>query len=472
MVGIVSYGAYIPLYRLSRDMIVKAWGRGGGTGEKAVANWDEDSITMGVEACLDCLNGFDRDEIDGLYFASTTPPYREKQSASIIAAICDLRQELVTADFAHSLRGATSGLRVAIDAINAGSAKKVMIVASDCCAPSPNSEFEMSFGDGAAAFLIGDSDVAVGIEGSYTSSSEFMDVWRIDKERFHRTWEDRFVEIEGYVDHVREAVSHLLRKYDLDPKDFAKIVLNAPNARRHQEIARTLGFDVKAQLQDPLFNSVGDTRAASASMMLVAALEEAKAGDRILFVNYGDGVDAYVLKITEQIEKIRDRRGLARHLASKSMLPSYQSYVRYRNLMEWAIPQTPPDKSAATILWRERRQILRLHGHKCRRCGTIQYPMQRICTWCQAKDDFDEIKLSDKKGSIFTFSMDERAWIPELPNVICIMDFDGGGRFYTRVTDRDPEKIETGMRVELTLRNMHDGAGIHNYFWLARPIRC
>ena len=102
MAGIVSYGAYIPIYRLSRDEIARAWGGGGRGGEKAVANWDEDSLTMGVEAVIDCLNNMNRELVDGLYFASTTPPYREKQSASIMAAAADLRRELVTADFTDS----------------------------------------------------------------------------------------------------------------------------------------------------------------------------------------------------------------------------------------------------------------------------------------------------------------------------------------------------------------------------------
>jgi len=91
MVGIVSYGAYIPIYRLSQAEIARAWGGGGGRGEKAVANYDEDSITMAVEAAIDCLNGMDRHTVDGLYFASTTPPYGEKQSASIVATAADLR---------------------------------------------------------------------------------------------------------------------------------------------------------------------------------------------------------------------------------------------------------------------------------------------------------------------------------------------------------------------------------------------
>ncbi len=84
--GIVSYGAYIPIYRLKRDEIARAWSRGSMGGERAVANYDEDSVTMAVEAVIDCLKDSDRQVVDGLYFASTTPPYREKQSASLIAS--------------------------------------------------------------------------------------------------------------------------------------------------------------------------------------------------------------------------------------------------------------------------------------------------------------------------------------------------------------------------------------------------
>lgn len=468
MVGIVSYGAYIPMYRLSCDIIGKAWGAAGGRGEKAVANWDEDSLTMGVEACLDCLTGFDRASVDGLYFASNTPIYVEKQTASILAAAADLTNELFAADMTASVKAGTSAMRAAADAVSAGSAKKVMVVASDMRPAEPMSEFESLFGDGAAAFLIGDADVAVSIEGRYSTSSEFMDIWRLAGEKYHRTAQARFAELQGYVAHVPVAVSRLFKKYSLTPKDFTKLVLSAPNARRHAEVAKKLGF-APAQVQDPLFSTVGHTGAASAPMMLVAALEEAKPGDKILLVNWGDGVDAFVLVVTEQIEKIRDRRGIKCHLASKRMLPNYGQYIRYRNLMGTGGPEgdTTPHR-----LWRERNQILRFHGHKCRQCGQIQYPMQHVCNYCFAKGDFEEIRLSDKKGPIFTFTMEERAPVPDLPMVVIIVDFEGGGRFLTRLTDRDPKTIDIGMPIELTFRYMHDAAGIRNYFWLARPVRC
>ena len=91
MVGIVSYGAYIPMLRMSRDMLGQVWGKSAGKGERAIANVDEDSITMAVEAVVDALTGMDRHKIDGVYFASVTAPYKEKQSASIVKAAVDLR---------------------------------------------------------------------------------------------------------------------------------------------------------------------------------------------------------------------------------------------------------------------------------------------------------------------------------------------------------------------------------------------
>ena len=121
MQGIVSYGAHIPVCRLSRDAIAKAWGRPAAPGEKAVANFDEDSITMAVAACIDCLNGIYRETIDGLYVASTSFPYREKKASSLIATAIDLRRHVFTADFANSLSGGTAALRAALDAIRSGS---------------------------------------------------------------------------------------------------------------------------------------------------------------------------------------------------------------------------------------------------------------------------------------------------------------------------------------------------------------
>jgi len=470
VIGIKSYGAYIPIYRLSESELARAWGGRGGRGEIAVANYDEDSITMAVEAAIDCLNGTDRDIAEGLYFASTTPPYSEKMSASIVAAASDLRDDLFTLDIGNSLRCGTSAIKAAHDAIKSGSAKNILVTAADCRLAPPASEFEPVFGDGAAAFIIGDSDVAVAIEDSHSISSDFLDVWKRAEDPYIRTWEDRFILQYGYSEKLGIAVSALLKKTGLSAKDFAKVVYYAPNARSHQRMIRQLKIEPE-QVQAPMFDSIGNTGAAFAPMMLVAALEEAKPGDRILWANYGDGADAFILQVTDQIEKVRDRRGIKRHLESKMTIPNYEKYIRFRNLMQGEADRRPQYISSLPMIWRDRKQITSLHGGRCRKCGNIQFPIQRVCAYCRAKDDYEEVRLADKKATVFTFSMDERAVEVDPPRVWTINDLDGGGRIYCTMTDRDTEQIEIGMGVEMTFRKIHEGAGLHNYFWKCRPIR-
>ena len=472
MIGIVSYGAYIPIYRLSREAIGAMWNKAAAKGEKAVANADEDSITMAVEAVLDCLRGMNREEIDGLYFATDSPPYVEKQSASIVRAAADLREDILTLDIAHSLRGAGSALRAAMDSVKAGSARKVAVVTGESRLPAPNSDLELNLGDGAAAFVIGDSDVAAEVEGSHHVTSEFIDVWKKPEDKYMQTWEERFVRDESYTKMIPRAAAGLFQKLGIGPKDITKAAYYGPDARTHSAIGAAIGLDVKTQVQPPLLDSVGNTGTALAPMILVSALEQAKPGDRLLFATYGDGADAFVLRVTEAIEKLRDKRGIKRHLDSKLMLPNYGKYVELRDLMEWEMGRRPARRSSLPVIWRERRHLFPLYGQQCKSCHSIQYPRQRICIHCQAKDNFDLVRLSDKTGKVFTFSMDQRAMEVVLPKVFTVVDLDGGGRFYSVMTDRDTSNISVGMPVEMTFRIQVEGSGLHNYFWRVRPIRC
>lgn len=132
MVGIVSYGAYVPLRRLGQG--TQGWRL---PGEKAVAYYDEDSLTMAVAAAIDCLGDMDRQTVDGFYFASTTSPYKEKLAATTAASATDLRNNILTMDFGDSLRAGVSALRVAVDTVKAGSAKSIMVTASDCRLAAP-----------------------------------------------------------------------------------------------------------------------------------------------------------------------------------------------------------------------------------------------------------------------------------------------------------------------------------------------
>jgi hydroxymethylglutaryl-CoA synthase len=476
MVGIKSYGAHIPFYRLSRDEIARGWGGRSLGGEKAVANYDEDSITMAVAAALDCLNGIDRSAVDGLFFATTTSPYSEKQGASVIAAAADLPNGTRTADFCNSLRSGSNALASAIDAVKAESASNVIVTAADCRLGAPGGEAEQSFGDGGAAIAVGSSDVIASIEGSYHLVNELIDNWRESDDRFVRSWEPRFV-IESYMNTVLEAIAGIMKKYGLTPQDISKVVFYAPDARNHAALAKRLGFDPRSQIQDPLHTTVGNTGAASALMMLVAALETAKAGDKILFASYGDGVDAFILQVTEQITKMGERKGIKGHLEAKRVLPRYQSYLQFRNLLEMETLNLPePISPSPVMMWRERKKNLALYGVKCKQCGTVQYPQERVCINCQTKEQFEDYRFSDKKGKLYTFAPNYLLTrSPDPPEIYSYIDVDGGGRIVLTMTDRDPNEVKIGMPVEFTFRRLYKGRdmgrGISNYFWKCKPVR-
>ena len=468
MVGITSFGAYVPFLRLDRGAIGK-----GGKGEKSMANFDEDSITMAVAAVMDCLNGIDRDSIDGLFFASTTSPYREKEAATTVAVSSDFRQDILTADFANSLRTGTNALRSAADAVAAGSARQVMVAAADIRLGAPGSAFEQSFGDGAGALLIGEENVVATLEANYSVNQEIMDTWRIDGSAFSRTWEARFTGTQGYQKAMREAILGVLKKAGLKAEDFAKVVLYTPDARSSSRLAGGLGFDPKSQLQDPLFGVMGDTGSAYAIMMLVAALEESKPGDNILLANYGNGADAFVFKVTDKIKEMTSPRGMKGNLASKHVIDDYSTYLSYRSILPGTadIYPIPFGNTSAPAMFREVDKNFRFHGVKCDNCGTVQFPPQRVCAKCHTKDQFQPVRFSDKRGKVFTYSMDAFASPFDSPSVITVIDFDGGGRMESYMTDRIVEEVKIGMEVEMTFRKLFEREEIISYFWKAMPVR-
>ena len=475
MAGIVSYGAYIPKYRLSRDLIAKAWGSPSMGGEKAVTNYDEDSLTMAVAAGIDCLGGTDRAMVDGMYFATTTSPYRERESATIIATALDLRSNMRTADFADSLKAGTGALLSARDSIKAGGAQSMLVCASDCRLGKPGSSQEMVFGDGAAAVLLGGNVVIASLEGSYSVSYDFPDYRRSEGDKFVRATEDRFIREEGYTKFIPEAISGLLKKCKRETKDFAKVAYPCLYLREHAAIGRKLGFE-PGQIQQPLLAAVGELGAASPLVLLVAMLEEVKPGDNILLASYGNGAEALLFKVTEEIEKVRDRRGVSKYLASRRELTSYERYLAFRGILPVEVgagEDVAPTELPLT--WRERKSILALYGSKCKRCGTPQYPPQRICVNpnCGATDEMEDYRFSDKKGTLFSYTVDHVAASLNPPLVYGMIDFEGGGRYLFDFTDCEPGSVKAGMPIEMSFRKKYLDKlrGIHGYFWKAMPVR-
>ena len=479
MVGIKCYGAYIPRYRMNHNTIFAAVGFLGTfppPGENAVANHDEDALSMAVAAGIDCLSSMKREIVDGLYLATTSQPYMLRQNSALIATALDLQSNMRTADFIGSMKSGTTALLSAFDTVKGEMSSNILVCASDCRLSKPGSPQEFLYGDGAASLLVGSDDVIATFEGSYSVSYDFPDRWRASGEKFEHAWEERFIRDSGYSQFVVEVISGLLKKYNLNIKDFAKIAYPGLYARGHGTIAKQLGAD-PGQLQDTLLSTVGDTGSASPLMMLVAALEDAKPGDKILVASFGNGSDALFFQVTEKIERITGRRAVKKHLNSKKELTSYEKYLAFRNLapMDLGMRGEISIRTPMSALFRERKVVLALCGSKCKKCGTPQYPYQRVCVNpdCGAIDQMKDYRFSDKKGVVFTYTGDNLAASIDPPSIYGLVDFDGGGRFWFDFSDCDLDSVKVGMPVEMTFRRRYvdEPSGVHGYSWKAMPIR-
>ena len=466
MTGIVSCGAYIPRWRLSRSAI-----SGSLQGEKAIAGFDEDSITMAVAAAMDCLKGVDRQFLDGLFFASTTAPYKEKLGAATIATAADLRTDIITADFSNSLRAGTMAFKAAVDAVQSGSARQVLVVTADCRLGAPGSNWEITCADGATAFIIGNSEVAVELEAYHSVCDEIIDVWRPDGERFILSWEGRFISQSGYARVCEMAAAGLMEKFNLNKDHFDRVIVGVPDPKAQVAISKSLGFDTETQLQGSLLQSMGDTGAAYSLMLLQAALERATEGERILLVSYGNGSDAMAMRVMGRLKGIEQTLGLSGHLSSGNLITDYNVYLGWRELLPTQRPARPLGQASPAALWREVDQNIKLYGVKCRICGTFQFPPQDVCTKCYNRNQFEKIRFSDRRGELFTYSSDHVSWSPESPLITAIVNFEGGGRIQCLMTEAKEEELKVGMQLDMSFRKLDFREGINVYSWKSIPVR-
>lgn len=467
MSGIRAYGAYIPMTRLPLSLIQGRPAKEGGP-EKAVAYDDEDAVTMGVAAGIDCLTGIERSEVDAVMFASTTYSLKEKQAAAVVAKALDLRRDVLTSDFSGSLRAGMSAIEAAYNAVAAGTAKNVLVIASDCRMGAPRGALESKLGDAAAALLLSSDDVIATLDGRFAVSDEMQDMWRTDGEAFTHAWEDRFIVQEGYTPNMIAALKGLLEKTGRSCGEYAKAALVAPDARSMGGVVKKIGLEA-SQVQDPLFGRLGHCGTSFGPMLLVAALEGARSGERLLAASAGDGAHALSFEVTDAISKLPPRRGVKGHLDRRRPLASYDTYLKSRNLdpKEWA---TGADLGlSATIRFRERDADIGFVGSKCKNCGQIHIPHTRVCYSCRTKDQWEPARLSDKQGKVLSYTFD--FFFPTAqPPTIMIMTEVEGARVQVQLANAKPDEVKLDMPVEYVFRKIHNAGGKANYFWKASPL--
>ena len=336
--GIVSCGVYIPRLRIKREEYQKAWGYFAPRWleEKSVADFDEDPVTMGVEAASNALrnSSYDASRIDALYFASTSPPYTEKQNAGTLATALGCRKDMATIDVSSSIRCGVSALLSGLDYVNSSRGKTSLIVASDSPSGDPSGPLDHQLGAAAAAVIVA-HDLANGlVEGSFSITTESLgERFRRDGSRFVSTMDlGRYHDMTS-EDAITSCVNGLMQSLGRSPKDYDYVALLGVDQGRGVDIAKKMGFEETKMRSSLSLGKIGDAGAASPLLVLSKLLESSSFKQRALLCSYGPGSGADALSLIVDGEmKTSSGLSLDDYLARKNYI-DYSAYLRVRRFL-------------------------------------------------------------------------------------------------------------------------------------------
>jgi len=481
MIGITSYGAYIPRLRLDRMSIFQGIGWLApavitvAQGERSFCNWDEDSVTMAVAAAKDCLAGMDKENVEALYLASTTLPYEDRLNAGIVGTALNLRGDILAADITSSLKAGTTSAVTAVESVKSGEKSQILVVAADRREARAASMHEMWFGDGAAALLFGNEGVIAEYIGAYSVTHDFVSHYRGSGRQYDYSWEERWIRDEGYSKIIPQTIEGLLSKLKLTIGDIQKLIYPCLFTRTHAQIAQSLGAAPEI-VPDNMHEVCGETGAAHPLVMLVRALEDAQPGERIVVAGFGQGCDAICFQVTENIRNLPARNGVRGSLENRKVVSNYIKYLKFRNILETeeGIRAEGPTQTALTALWRKRGMVLGLVGGRCTKCGTPQFPPMDICVnpQCGAIHSQEKYEFADIPANIMSYTGDMLAVSEDPPAIYGMVQFEGGGRLMADFTDCELGDLQVGLPVKMVFRrHSFDLAhGFIGYFWKAVPV--
>jgi hydroxymethylglutaryl-CoA synthase len=463
MAGIVSYGVYLPYWRLQRAAIAAALGSGTGTGTRRVASYDEDTTSMGVEAARIAL----RQAPDGgapadVVFATTTPAYADKTNATAIHAALALPSHVGAYDLVGAVR---SNVAACTFADRTGG----LAVLADIRTGLPGGADETAGGDAAVALLFGDGPAALTETiGGASATGEFLDRWRQPGEPSSRQWEERFGE-HAYAPLVDEAVPAALKSAGIGAGDVDHAIVTGQHQRAVNAARRRAGFRTEA-IVDDLTASIGNTGAAHAVLLLADVLDRAEPGQKIAVVQLADGVDVWIMQTTSALAGYRRAATVRQRMEAGRDDLTYAQFLTWRGFLTREPPRRPePEAPAAPPSLRTEQWKYGFVGSRDE-TGFVHLPPARVSMGTGEVDHMEPVRMADVPATIATFTVDRLAYSLSPPIVAAVIDFDGGGRFQCELTDVDPGKVAIGDRVEMTFRRLFTARGVHNYFWKARPV--
>jgi hydroxymethylglutaryl-CoA synthase len=339
MVGIVTYGAYIPRFRIKVEEIARVWGGNaaditGGLGvfEKSVPDLDEDAATIAVEAARSALarRKIDPEEIGAVYVGSESHPYAVKPTACTVGEAIGATPHMTAADYEFACKAGTAGIQTCMGLVKSRMIAYGLAVGSDVAQGAPSDALEYTAAAGGAAFLIGKDDPIAVIHHTCSYTTDTPDFWRREGQDYPRHG-GRFTGDPGYFRHVEGASRLMLDQMGRTPKDYDYAVFHQPNAKFPQRVAKTLGFSQEQIGPGLVVPYLGNTYSGSSMIGLAATLDIAEPGDRIFVCSFGSGAgsDAFDIDVTDAIGSKTFHRAAAPTVRKLLENPVYLDYAMY-----------------------------------------------------------------------------------------------------------------------------------------------
>jgi hydroxymethylglutaryl-CoA synthase len=480
--GIVGFGAYVPRLRLERKAIAEAhaWFNpslmSAARGTRAIACWDEDVITMGVEAARRCMQSFDgAPAIDVVMLASTTHTFADRQNSVLVKEAINLPDTTRTVDLAGGRR---AGMAALLGALSSAGAQQglTLCIAAEKCRTLPASEAELEAGDGAAAVLVGTERILARLLGSHSVSVDFVDKFRAAGGEFEYAWESRWVREEGYGKIAVDTVRAALAGCALDAQDIKHFAMPVSTPGGAVRVARALGITAPP-VGDELQTQIGMAGAAQPLLLLAHCLERAKPGEKIVVVGFGQGCDVVIFEATQELASRSARPQLSADLAQGKHSANYLQYLVFNRLLEVdrGMRAEMDQKTALTGLYRDRKTVLGLVGARDPRSGKKQFPRSEISVHPDVEADsvLEDYPFADKLCRIVTFTADRLAYSINPPTYYGMIEFDGGGRMVAEFADLDGDDLVVGreMCMRFRIKALDEQRGFVRYFWKATPLR-
>ncbi len=337
MVGIITYGAYIPRYRIKVDEIARVWGANaaeisGGLGvfEKAVPDYDENTATFAVEAAraARARREVDVSEIKAVYVGSESHPYAVKPTAVTVGEAIGATPVMTAADYEFACKAGTAAIQTSMGLVASGMMKYAVAIGADTAQGAPGDALEYTAAAGGAAYIIGNDDPIAEINDTCSFTSDTPDFWRREGEDYPQHG-GRFSGEPGYFKHVESAAKMMMERRGTRPSDYDYAVFHQPNAKFPQKAAKTLGFTSEQIKPGLLVPRLGNTYSGAVPLGLAAVLDIAKPGDRIFVTSYGSGAgsDSFDITVTEAILDKIDR----------SKAPSVESMLEKKKYLDYAV---------------------------------------------------------------------------------------------------------------------------------------